>query len=363
MKFIKLSFFFVLLIISCKKDHYPNLTDGLYADIQTDKGNILVQLSYEDVPITVANFVSLAEGSNPYVSENYKGKPYYKGLKFHRVVKNYIIQGGDPMGNGTGGPGFQFEDEFPTNDDANLLLSHDRKGVLSMANSGPDTNGSQFFITHKATPKLDGVHTVFGYVIDGQKIVDTIETDDIINKINILRKGTAAKIFNATKVFTTYFKKLEEEARKRFEKFQKAKANFLKLKKAYETKAEVLHSGLKIYYIKKGKGVKPTIGSKVQVFYTGYFKTGELFESNSKETSELYQKYDYRREAIGGYDPASMHYSPDAELIPGFREGLLLMNIGDKVMLFLPSHLAYGSQGSRSIPPDTDLIYELELLE
>ncbi len=363
MKFIKLSLLFVLLILSCKTDHYPNLMDGLYADIQTNKGNILVQLSYEDVPITVANFVSLSEGSNPYVSENYKGKPYYKGLKFHRVVKNYIIQGGDPMGNGTGGPGFQFEDEFPTNDDANLLLSHNSKGVLSMANSGPDTNGSQFFITHKPTPKLDGVHTVFGYVKDGQKTVDIIETGDIIKKVKIVRRGTAAKKFNASKVFATYFKKLEDEAKIRFEKSQKAKENFLKLKTTYEAKAEVLHSGLKIYYINKGKGEKPTIGSKVYVFYAGYFKTGELFDSNRKETSELYQKYDYRREAVGGYDPIPMDYSADAELIHGFREGLQLMNIGDKAMLFIPSHLAYGSQGSRSIPPDTDLIYELEIVE
>jgi len=353
----------ILVVGSCKSASYPNLKDGLYADIQTDKGSILLTLTYEHTPITVANFVSLAEGSNIYVSENYKGKPFYDGLKFHRVVKDFIIQGGDPMANGRGGPGYKFEDEFPTDDDANLLLPHDKAGVLSMANSGPTTNGSQFFITHRAIPHLDGKHTVFGHVVQGQNIVDSIAKDDVMKTIKIIRVGKNAKNFKAHKIFASYFKKLEEEAKERLEKMQKAKAESLKLKSTYEEKAETLASGLKIYFINKGDGEQPRIGSKVNVYYAGYFTTGDLFDSNNKELAELYNKFDKRREAMGGYNPTPMDYSPDSRMIPGFKEGLQQMKVGDKTVLFIPSHLAYGPQGYGPIPPDTDLVFELEIVD
>jgi cyclophilin family peptidyl-prolyl cis-trans isomerase len=348
-------------ISSCKSTNYPNLNDGIYADIQTDKGSILLQLEYENTPITVANFVSLAEGNNVYVAEKYKGKPFYDGLKFHRVVENFIIQGGDPLGIGTGGPGYQFEDEFPTNDDGNLLLSHNKAGILSMANSGPDANGSQFFITHRQTMNLDGRHTVFGHVVDGQAIVDSIVKDDVMNTIKIVRVGGEAKKFDARQIFSNYFKKLEEVAKEKLEIKQKAKDDFLKLKDQNEAKAEILASGLKIYFIKKGEGEKPNNGNKVNVNYAGYFTTGDLFDSNIKDLNILFNKYDYRRDVGGGYNPVAMDYSPDARLIPGFKEGLKQMKVGDKVMLFIPSHLAYGPQGYGPIPPDTDLIYELEI--
>ena len=351
-----------VVISSCKSTNYPNLNDGIYADIQTDKGSILLQLEYEHTPITVANFVSLAEGNNVYVAEKHKGKPFYEGLKFHRVVENFIIQGGDPLGVGTGGPGYQFEDEFPTNEDGNLLLSHNKSGILSMANSGPDANGSQFFITHRQTMNLDGRHTVFGHVVEGQAIVDSIVKDDVMNAIKIVRVGSEAKKFDARQVFSNYFKKLEEVAKEKLEIKQKAKDDFLKLKDQNEAKAEVLASGLKIYFIKKGEGEKPNIGNKVNVNYAGYFTTGDLFDSNIKDLNILFNKYDNRRDVGGGYNPVAMDYSPDARLIPGFKEGLKQMKVGDKAMLFIPSHLAYGSQGYGPIPPDTDLIYELEII-
>ncbi|RPE00843.1 peptidylprolyl isomerase [Aureibaculum marinum] len=363
MRVLKGLFLILLFVVtSCKTGDYPDLDDGLYADIKTDKGSILVLLEYKTVPITVANFVSLAEGTNPYVAPKFKKKPFYDGLKFHRVVKNYIIQGGDPEGTGSGGPGYQFEDEFPTNENGDLILTHNKKGVLSMANSGFNTNGAQFFITLKPAPSLDGVHTVFGNLIEGQQVVDSIQEGDIINKIKIIRIGKESKKFNAPKIFGNYFKKLEKEAELKNKKAQKAKQRFLKLKENYEAKADSLESGLKIYFIKKGNGEKPRTGSTVNVYYSGYFKSGELFTSNDIEIAKLFLKYDPKFEAQGGYNSKEMDYSPDAALIPGFKEGLQKMNVGDKVMLFIPSHLAYGTLGRGPIPPDTDLIFELEIV-
>ena len=315
-------------------------------------------------PITVSNFVSLAEGNNAYVDEKFKGKPFYDGLKFHRVVKDFIVQGGDPRGNGSGGPGYRFEDEFPMDDSGNLLLSHDSAGTLSMANPGPDSNGSQFFITHKETKFLDGRHTVFGHVVIGQDVVDSIQKDDVINKIEILRVGKNAKKFDAASVFNNYFKKIEEEQKELENKKVEAKEKFLKFIKDNEAKAMVLPSGLKIISLKKGSNVKPKTGTKVQVYYAGYFTTGDLFDSNIKEIAQLHNKYNGVREQRGGYKAIPMDYSPDAALIPGFREGLQQMNYGDKILVLIPSHLAYGEQGSRGvIPPNTDLIFELEIVD
>lgn len=365
MRIIKLTALVILMsFTSCKSAKYNDLDDGLYADVQTDKGDILLKLEYENTPITVANFVTLAEGTNTYVDEKLKGKPFYDGLKFHRVVNDFIVQGGDPRGNGSGGPGYRFENEFPMDDEGNLLLTHDSAGTLSMANSGVDTNGSQFFITHKETRFLDGRHTVFGHVVFGQEVVDSIKQNDVINRIEILRVGKNAKKFDAVSEFNNYFEKIEEEQKLLQEKKSKIKAEFLKFVEDNENKATVLPSGLKVIIIKSGNGVKPTIGSKVLVYYAGYFTTGDLFDSNVKEIAQLYGKYDKRRDQMGGYKPVPMDYSPDAALIAGFREGLQQMNFGEKVLLIIPSHLAYGEQGSRGvIPPNTDLLFELEILE
>jgi len=170
------------------------LGDGLFAKINTTKGSIIIKLEFEKAPLTVANFVGLAEGDIENTSKA-KGEPFYDGISFHRVIANFMIQGGDPSGNGSGGPGYSFKDEIHPE------LIHDRAGTLSMANSGPNTNGSQFFITHGPTPHLNGGHAVFGYVVEGQGTVDLIAQGDQIKNIEIIRNGKAAKKFNAAETF------------------------------------------------------------------------------------------------------------------------------------------------------------------
>jgi len=363
---INYSILFILLISisACKSTKYDDLDDGVYADLITDKGDILLRLEYEKVPITVANFVSLAEGTNPYVAEDFKEKKFYDGLKFHRVVNDFMIQGGDPRGNGSGDPGYQFEDEFPIDESGNLSLSHDGPGVVSMANSGPNTNGSQFFITHKETKFLDGRHSVFGYVVQGQEVVDSIAQNDLIEKIEIIRVGKNAKQFDAATEFSNYFAKIEEQKKIAQELREKKKEELIQFVKANEGSATALSSGLKIISIKEGSGEKPVVGSKVGVFYAGYFMSGDLFDSNIKEIAEVYGKYDRRREQMKGYEAIPMEYSPDAALISGFREGLQHMNYGDKVLLIIPSYLAYGEQGAKGvIPPNSDLLFQLEIVD
>jgi len=206
--------FIVASLTSCK-DEYKDLKDGLYAEMETSKGTVLLKLDYEKVPVTVANFVTLAEGKNQFVSEEFKGKPFYDGLKFHRVIsklngdsEDFMVQTGDPLGNGSGDAGYKFRDEFSD-------LRHDEPGILSMANSGPNTNSSQFFITLVETPWLDGKHTVFGSVVgDGMTVVNSIVKDDVIKTIRIIRKGEAVKKFDAVKVFNDYFKNEIENQKK-----------------------------------------------------------------------------------------------------------------------------------------------------
>ena len=172
------------------------MNNGIYAKFITEKGNILVQLEAEKTPGTVGNFVALAEG-NLENSAKPQGTPYYDGLKFHRVISDFMIQGGCPLGTGTGSPGYQFDDEIHPE------LKHDAPGKLSMANAGPGTNGSQFFITHVATPWLDGKHTVFGSVIEGQDVVDAVAQGDEM-KVEILRVGEEAENFNVVEAFRKF---------------------------------------------------------------------------------------------------------------------------------------------------------------
>ena len=188
------------LLVACSDSEtvgMGKMVDGLYANIITDKGEILIKLEYEKVPMTVANFVGLAEGK---IENTHKslGEPYYNGMVFHRVINQFMIQGGDPQANGSGGPGYQFEDEFHTE------LRHSRAGILSMANAGPRTNGSQFFITHVATPWLDNKHSVFGKVMRGQTVVNKIRQGDAIQEIQIIRKGKKAKEFDAPAIFAQH---------------------------------------------------------------------------------------------------------------------------------------------------------------
>ena len=169
--------------------------DGVYANITiANKGEILIQLEHEKTPVTVANFVGLAEGAIKNTAKP-EGEAYYDGMVFHRVIPDFMIQGGDPTASGSGGPGYSFKDEFEPS------LVHDRPGILSMANAGPATNGSQFFITHKETPWLNGRHTVFGHVVKGQEVVNAVAGGDTIQSVVILRKGGSAKSFDAAATF------------------------------------------------------------------------------------------------------------------------------------------------------------------
>jgi peptidyl-prolyl cis-trans isomerase A (cyclophilin A) len=355
---------FLLINSSCKPTKYADLADGLYANMETNKGEILLKLEFEKTPITVANFVSLAEGTNEQVIDSLKGKPFYDGIIFHRVIKDFMIQGGDPTGTGQGSPGYKFKDEFPKDEGGQLVLKHDKSGILSMANSGPITNGSQFFITHKDTPWLDGKHTVFGNVIKGQEVVDSITQNDKILTIEIIKLGKAAKKFKAAKEFSKFFENFKEEKKIIEEKIKIAQDNFITKINDNSDKFIELPSGLKYIITETKNGKKPKMGADIKVNYAGYFTDGRLFETSYKEVAKLYQVYDHIRDDKGGYAPFTTQYSSEARLIPGFREGLLQMKIGDKAMFFVPSHLGYGAQGTGGvIPPNTDLIFELEIVE
>jgi cyclophilin family peptidyl-prolyl cis-trans isomerase len=343
--------------------------EGIFATISTNKGDISIRLDYNKAPVTVANFISLAEGKNTFVAdEKLKEKPFYNGLKFHRVINDFMIQGGDPTGNGSGGPGYAFKDEFSD-------VKFDKGGILAMANSGPTTNGSQFFITHKETPWLNGKHTIFGEVTEGMKIVNSIAQDDVIIKISITRKGKLAKLFDAPKIFSTYFTNKAEDAKKQAEIdaenkriHNKKYEGVVTSKAAYFTSAKAsattTASGLTYKIVKQGTGIKPVDGSTFLFHYAGYFEDGNLFDSSYENVNKEFGKYDANRAAHNGYQPFPFEAGKKDGMIPGFIEGLSLMNYGDKVVLFIPSNLAYGERGAGDvIPPNTTLIFELEMFE
>ncbi|MEO8516382.1 MAG: peptidylprolyl isomerase [Flavobacterium sp.] len=345
------------LLFSCNSQ-YDKLPDGLYAEIETSKGKILLQLEYEKVPVTVANFVSLAEGKNTMVNAKFSGKPFYDGLKFHRVIADFMILGGDPDGNGSGGPGYQFKDEFVSE------LKMDKPGVLAMANAGPGTNGSQFFITHKETNYLNGRHTVFGHVVTGQEVVDKIAQDDEIIKITIIRRGTKAKKFDAPKVFKDHFSAAADAKKAEDAKYAKVKTDKVAYFANAKSSATKTESGLMYNIVKKGSGKKPAAGTTVYVHYAGYFENGDLFDSSYEDVNKAFGKFDQNRAAQNGYQPFPFQAGRKDGLIPGFLEGLEKMSFGDKALLFIPSNLGYGAQGAGGvIPPNSNLIFELEMLE
>ncbi len=370
MRTLKIFFILVITLLtsSCKTDKYPNLKEGMYANIVTDKGNIIAKLHFKETPITVANFVSLAEGTNNDMEEGYKGTPFYDGLTFHRVVDHFMIQGGDPLGTGQGNPGYKFEDEFPVDKTGNFLFTHDGPGVLSMANAGKNTNGSQFFITHNATSHLDGKHTIFGQVVEGQNVVDAIEQDDIIRTVEIIRKGKEAEDFDAPAIFSKHLDDFEarlkrKENRKRARALEseenvKKMAVFISDKKK---KAKRLASGLMMYQTKRGSGKRPVTGEVVDIDYAGYFENGRCFQTSVLEVAEKFNLYDEQTDQANGYHPYPILYSKEARLIPGLKEGLLNMNYGDKMLLFIPAYLAYGEEGNTQIPPNTNLVFEVEI--
>lgn len=308
------------------------MQDGLYAKFNTAKGEILVQLHYKKTPGTVGNFVALAEG-NLENSAKPQGKPYYDGLKFHRVIPDFMIQGGCPQGTGTGNPGYKFEDEFHPD------LKHDGPGVLSMANAGPGTNGSQFFITHVATPWLDNNHTVFGKVTSGQDVVDAIAQGDEIDSLDIIRVGADAESFNAVEAFRSF----EGAREKRLaEAKAKAEAELEKLATGFKK----TDSGLRYQIIQDGNGAKAEKGKTVSVHYKGQLSDGTVFDSSYKRN----QPIDF---ALGV-----------GQVIPGWDEGIGLLKVGDKARLVIPSHLGYGSAGAGGvIPPNATLIFDVELMK
>lgn len=362
-----LSAMFVFFSCNSQKKAYKDLGDGLFADIETTKGHIVVKLNYKEVPTTVANFVTLAEGKNNFVKVEYKGKPFYNGTIFHRVIDGFMIQGGDPTGTGMGDPGYRFEDEFVPS------LRHSKKGILSMANSGPNTNGSQFFITQVPTPHLDGRHTVFGETVKGEEVIDAIAkaprngqnrpNEDIkIKNITIVANGKDAEKFDAVKVFDSYFKSVAEREKEKEERVKRASAKFLEEIKVQEPQAKVLPSGVKIFTINNGEGKQPKQTEFAMVNYAGYLRNGALFDSNIKEVEESYGKYQAMREQQNGYQPIPFPYTRSAQLIPGFKEALLTMKVGDKIRVFIPATLGYGEAGAGDvIPPNSDLIFDIEI--
>ena len=304
---------------------------GVFANIKTSKGSILIELNYKLTPGTVGNFVSLAEGKQ---ENDYKkiGEPYYDGLKFHRVITDFMIQGGCPLGTGTGSPGYQFDDEFHSE------LKHNRAGTLSMANSGPGTNGSQFFITHGPTDWLDGKHSVFGYVIEGQNIVENIIQGDIIESIKIERHGDHAVKWNA-KVAFNEFKANEQERRNKDKETEK------KVLENLTSEMKKTNSGLYYKITKEGTGSFPSKGDKVSVHYKGTLLDGTVFDSSYQRNQPI--EFDI---GLG-------------QVIPGWDEGIMLLNKGAGARFVIPSNLAYGSRGAGGIiPPNSTLIFEVELL-
>lgn len=316
------------------KEFLSKQEDGMYAKFETAKGDIYCMLEFKKTPMTVANFVGLAEGAVKNTAKP-EGTPYYDSLKFHRVIPNFMIQGGCPLGTGTGDPGYKFGDEFDE------TLKHTGPGILSMANAGPGTNGSQFFITHVKTEWLDGKHTVFGHVIQGQSVVDSIKGNDVLKRLVILRKGKEAEAFDAAKVFE--FEKANAGAKAE----AKAKAEKEKMDKVLnETygSAKTTASGLRYIIEKEGEGESPKATSQVTVHYTGYLLNGNKFDSS----------VDRGQPAVFGLN----------QVIPGWTEGLQLLKPGGKAKLIIPANLGYGASGYPPvIPPNSWLVFDVELIK
>ncbi len=360
MKYVIFLIFVFSCFVSFTQDDKVKLEKGFYAEITTNKGEILLQLYDEKAPLTVANFIGLAEGKLTVFDTIKHKEPFYNGISFHRVIPNFMIQGGDPDGNGQGGPGYKFFDETDNG------IPHDAPGTLSMANAGPNTNGSQFFITHVPTPHLNGKHTVFGKVIKGQDVVDAIQQGDVMEEVKIIRKGFKNRFFyKPTKVFNMHYEKLkleaqaEEERRAKLEAQNKvrvieAKAKtkpeyknyFFDMIKEMHPEAIQTESGL-VYLIEEdGEGEHPAKGDPVSLHYTGTFVFGDKFDSSVDRGQPL--NFDY---LVMG-------------LIPGFNEGVGLSRKGMKIKLFIPYYLAYGENGRMpSIPPYADLIFDLEIID
>ena len=308
------------------------MENGIYAKFNTSKGSILVKLTHDLTPGTVGNFVALAEG-NMENKVKPQGQKFYDGLNFHRVIPDFMIQGGCPKGTGTGDPGYKFDDEFVSS------LKHDRPGVLSMANSGPGSNGSQFFITHVPTPWLDGKHSVFGYVVEGQDVVDAVAQGDALETLEIIRVGEEAQKWNAIEAFIGLKgARLKREAALKAEseaKMEQLAAGFDKTE-----------SGLRYKMIQKGDGKQAEAGKTVSVHYEGSLENGKVFDSSYPRKKPI----EFR---LG-----------QGQVIEGWDEGIALLQVGDKARFVIPSDLAYGPSGAGGvIPPNATLIFDVELMD
>ena len=339
------------------KETYEGLKDGLYANFQTSKGNMIVKFEDKKAPVTVANFVGLAEGKIENKAKA-KGVPYYDGTIFHRVIKDFMIQGGDPKGTGMGDPGYKFDDE--KND-----LQHSGKGILSMANSGPNTNGSQFFITEVATPWLDGRHTVFGEVVNGKDVIDSIanvekgpqdkpKTDVVLEKVSVFTKGDEYKNYDAAAIFNegkgkiqennkAAVAKIEADKKKKAEEFA---ANQQKLVDDLKAEMQSTPSGLYYKITKATNGAAPQRGDEVAVHYAGKLVDGSEFDSSFKRNQPIDIPI-----GVG-------------QVIKGWDEGIMLLKEGETATLLIPSELGYGSAGAGGvIPPNAWLIFDVELVK
>jgi cyclophilin family peptidyl-prolyl cis-trans isomerase len=309
----------------------------------------------------------------------YKGKRYYDGITFHRVVNNFMIQGGDPTASGSGDPGYKFPDEFDPE------LKHDKPGILSMANPGRDANGSQFFIMEAPWPSLDNRHAVFGQIIEGMDVHDSISNvkvinpaaknhkpveDVVITKLNIIRKGSDAKGFDAPKVFEVEMPKiienrakLKEEALKKSKELAKqAQIDFLKKNETLTGRRIESPTGMAMIFTNESGGVTPTAAQRVKIDCAGYLENGELFWTTWKEVAEKNGKYDETQDQRGGYVPFTMPYNETATLVAGFREAMLNMNVGDKARVFIPHYLGYGVNGRQPlIPSNANLVFDIQV--
>jgi len=383
---------------SCTKAQKTELDDGIYAEIKTNKGVMVAKLFYKKVPVTVANFIALAEGTHPKLSDDQKGKPYYNGISFHRVMDKFMIQGGDPTGTGSGNPGYRFASEFDTE------LKHDKPGVLSMANSGGvNTNGSQFFITEVPYPSLDPVdfnggpkpcqaprvscHSVFGQLVKGIEVQDSISNvavdprskkpleDVIMTEVNIIRKGADAKAFDAVKIFTEdepklidKYQQFVKDTKEAYETKQKAQAQgaITKFKEDYKDLGELYESPTGMVMVTtqpSASGVKPKSSDTVTINCAGYLENGKLFYTNIKSVAQEGGTYSEAAEAQGGYSPFPTIYNSSARLVPAFKEAVLRMKVGEKAKVLVPSYLGYGSRPNGPIPANSNLIFDVELVE